>query len=115
MVKKNIAQQHEQSVSPFRETILIADDDSHIRDIVRFSLNKGGYRTCEAGDGRRCLEACDEYDPDLIILDILMPEMMAPRCAKKFEEDLPCRSSFSPQRTMRSTGLLALNSGVTII
>ena len=75
MVKENIAQQHEQSVSPFRETILIADDDSHIRDIVRFALNKGGYRTCEAGDGRRCLEACDEYDPDLIILDILMPEM----------------------------------------
>ncbi len=62
-------------IPPFRETILIVDDDSHIREVIRFALRKAGFKTCEAGDGRQCLEEFHRCRPDLIILDILMPEM----------------------------------------
>ena len=55
--------------------VLIVDDDSHIRDVVRFALDKEGYRTADAGDGAEALARFDELQPALIVLDILMPEM----------------------------------------
>lgn len=56
-------------------TILIVDDDPHIRDVVRFALEKAGYGTVEAEDGRRALELAGALRPDLIVLDIVMPEL----------------------------------------
>ncbi len=55
--------------------ILIVDDDSHIREVVRFALEKAGFATAEASDGVMALARFDELGPDLIVLDILMPEM----------------------------------------
>ena len=57
------------------KTILVVDDDAHIREVVRFALDKAGFRTLEAGDGREALEVFDRSSPDLVVLDILMPEM----------------------------------------
>lgn len=55
--------------------VLIVDDDEHIRQVVRFALEKEGYRTTEAGDGKQAIQSFGQSTPDLIILDILMPEM----------------------------------------
>jgi two-component system OmpR family response regulator len=55
--------------------ILIVDDDPSLRDIVRFALQKAGFSTLEAGDGRAALELFSQHAPDLVILDILMPEL----------------------------------------
>jgi len=55
--------------------ILIVDDDPHIREVVRFALRGAGYRTEEAGDGRSALTLCEDLQPDLIVLDIMMPEL----------------------------------------
>lgn len=55
--------------------ILIVDDDPHIREVVRFALRGAGYRTEEAGDGRAALVLFEERRPDLIVLDIMMPEL----------------------------------------
>ncbi len=63
------------SGSSFRKTVLIVDDDPHIREVIRFALKKAGFQTCEAADGRQCLENFQQQQPDIIILDILMPEM----------------------------------------
>jgi two-component system OmpR family response regulator len=57
------------------QTILIVDDDAHIREVVRFALDKAGFKTFEAGDGRAALEVFDRSSPSLVVLDILMPEM----------------------------------------
>lgn len=57
------------------KTILVVDDDAHIREVVRFALDKAGFRTLEAGDGRSALEVFERDAPDLVVLDILMPEM----------------------------------------
>ncbi|MEN8190866.1 MAG: response regulator transcription factor [Thermodesulfobacteriota bacterium] len=71
----SFSQTDEPTIPPFRETVLVTDDDSHIREVVCFALNKAGYRTVEAENGLHCMEAVNRDDPDLIILDILMPEM----------------------------------------
>jgi two-component system OmpR family response regulator len=54
--------------------ILIVDDDQHIREVVRFALQKAGHVVREAGDGVVALRAIAEREPDLVVLDILMPE-----------------------------------------
>ncbi|MFC1833309.1 response regulator [Thermodesulfobacteriota bacterium] len=57
------------------ETILVVDDDPHIREVVCFALRSAGFRTVEAKDGREALALVEEQSPDLIVLDILMPEL----------------------------------------
>lgn len=55
--------------------VLVVDDDPHIREVVRFALEKGGFRVTEAADGRQALARFGELRPELLILDITMPEM----------------------------------------
>jgi two-component system OmpR family response regulator len=55
--------------------ILVVDDDSHIRDIVRFALAREGHTVVEAENGARALALAAQERPDLIVLDIMMPEI----------------------------------------
>lgn len=57
------------------QTILIIDDDANIRDVVRIALTQAGFQTQEAGDGREGLAAVMRIKPDLVVLDIGLPEM----------------------------------------
>jgi CheY-like chemotaxis protein len=56
------------------KTILIADDEEHLRLLVRKTLEGDDYRILEASDGRRALELARTERPDLLILDWMMPE-----------------------------------------
>lgn len=56
-------------------TVLIVDDDADIRDVVRIALTQAGFQTEEAGDGRAALAAVERIRPDLVVLDIGLPEM----------------------------------------
>lgn len=56
-------------------TVLIVDDDGDIRDVVRIALSQAGYQTEEAADGRAGLDAIARIKPDLVVLDIGLPEM----------------------------------------
>lgn len=55
--------------------IMIVDDDPHIREVIQFALEKSGMDSCHAKDGKDALKLFTKYNPDLIILDISMPEM----------------------------------------
>ncbi|RWM22422.1 response regulator transcription factor [Mesorhizobium sp.] len=55
--------------------ILVADDDPHIREIICFALEKAGMKTAAVADGAAALQAVERRAPDLIVLDIGMPEM----------------------------------------
>ena len=55
--------------------ILIADDNAGIVDILRNYLRKEGYQTLIAENGRVALERFRDYKPDLVLLDVMMPEM----------------------------------------
>lgn len=60
---------------PMPRTILIADDDPHIRQLLAFALAKAGLDTCEAEDGEATLAQVAAHAPDLVVLDINMPRM----------------------------------------
>ena len=53
--------------------ILVVEDDDDIRELVSFSLEDEGYRVEQAADGLRGLELAEELQPDLIILDLMLP------------------------------------------
>ena len=56
-------------------TILIVDDDPHIRELLRFYLQKGGYKTIEAADGQDALQQLEENSIHLAVVDIMMPNV----------------------------------------
>ncbi len=56
-------------------TILVVDDESPIRDLVRDVLELDGHDVVEAADGPTALEAVADKSPDLLVLDIMMPGM----------------------------------------
>ncbi|WP_130869437.1 response regulator [Intestinimonas massiliensis (ex Afouda et al. 2020)] len=55
--------------------ILIVEDEKNIVDILSFNLSKEGYETLEAYDGQAGLQLALEQDPDLILLDLMLPKM----------------------------------------
>ena len=57
------------------KTILVADDKANIRSLVREYLEAEGFRVFIASNGREALYAARQEKPDLILLDIMMPEM----------------------------------------
>jgi two-component system alkaline phosphatase synthesis response regulator PhoP len=57
------------------KTILVADDKANIRNLVREYLEAEGFRVFIASNGREALYAARQEKPDLILLDIMMPEM----------------------------------------
>ncbi|WP_425229557.1 response regulator [Sphingomonas sp.] len=56
-------------------SVLVVDDDPHIRQLLVFALGKAGFDTSEAADGEAALAAVEAGAPDLIVLDINMPRM----------------------------------------
>ncbi|REK71916.1 response regulator transcription factor [Paenibacillus paeoniae] len=56
-------------------TILIAEDDAHIRELISEHMQSAGFITVEAGDGVEALDIVQNSEIDLIILDIMMPQM----------------------------------------
>ena len=55
--------------------ILIVDDDPHIRELVSVFLEREGFQTYEAIDGLDALQKINEVKVDMVILDIMMPNM----------------------------------------
>ncbi len=55
--------------------ILVVDDETHIVELVKFNLEKEGYRVAVAYDGQCALEMVKDAPPDLILLDIMLPQM----------------------------------------
>lgn len=55
--------------------VLVVDDDPHIREVIRFALEKAGMDVIEAINGEEGLKQVQNAQPDLVILDIVMPEM----------------------------------------
>ena len=72
-------------------SILIVDDDPHIRQLLAFALTKAGLETREAEDGEAALAAVAANAPDLVILDINMPRLNGLEVCRRLraQGDLP--------------------------
>ena len=57
------------------KTVLVADDEQDILDLVRFRLEHDGYRVLTASDGQTGLTLAQQERPDLCILDVMMPKL----------------------------------------
>ena len=55
-------------------TILIVDDEAAQLELLRYNLEKAGFTTVQADNGRAAIELIEEIDPDLVVLDWMMPE-----------------------------------------
>jgi diguanylate cyclase (GGDEF)-like protein len=62
-------------VTAERATILVADDEPHIRRILQYLLEQAGYDVVAAADGEDALREVDRCAPDLVLLDVMMPRL----------------------------------------
>jgi two-component system KDP operon response regulator KdpE len=58
-----------------QRTILVVDDDNGLRELIRINLEHEGYGVIQAANGLQCVSAVREQRPDMVILDVMMPEM----------------------------------------
>lgn len=58
-----------------KATILVVEDESDILELVRYNLQQAGYRVIVAHDGLQALDLLREQKPDLVVLDILLPNL----------------------------------------
>jgi two-component system KDP operon response regulator KdpE len=66
--------------------ILIVDDEAGLRELVRINLEHEGFAVLQAENGAQCLDMVHESQPDLIIMDVMMPEMDGWEACKKLRE-----------------------------
>ncbi|GBF33269.1 phosphate regulon transcriptional regulatory protein PhoB [Desulfocucumis palustris] len=57
------------------QTILVVDDEENIVELIKFNLEREGYRVITAGDGNTAIALAESESPDLILLDIMLPGM----------------------------------------
>jgi two-component system OmpR family response regulator len=71
--------------------VLVVDDDPHIRSVLRFALERDGFAVAEAGDGAAALAAVEREAPDMLVLDVTMPEMDGTEVCRRLRRasDLP--------------------------
>lgn len=58
-----------------RATVLVADDDQDILELVAFRLERAGYEVMTAADGEQALSLAREREPALAVLDVMMPKL----------------------------------------
>lgn len=71
-----------------KKTILVVDDEKPIVDILLYNLEKEGYETLEANDGVTAVDIALDKQPDLILLDIMLPRMDGLTVCKRIKQSL---------------------------
>jgi len=79
-----------------RETVkvLVVDDDRDLLLLVSEVLRKGGYQVREASTGRECLEAAEADPPDLVLLDVMLPDVTGIELCGRIKADERLKSAF---------------------
>jgi putative two-component system response regulator len=68
-------------------TIMIADDSASVRKMIAGGLEEAGYRTLEAADGSQAMQAISEESPDVVLLDIIMPQLDGFQVLRRLKDD----------------------------
>ncbi len=78
--------------TPSTETILVIDDDTDILALLKMSLASDGFNVVTASDGMKGIQSAKAEQPDLILLDVMMPQMDGLQVIKKLKEDTDTRA-----------------------
>lgn len=70
--------------------ILVVDDDPNICELLRLYLEKEGYEVVQAGDGKKALAEFEKENPDLILLDIMLPELDGWQVCREIRKKSQC-------------------------
>jgi len=70
-----------------KHSILLVDDDPNLRDMLRAMLEMGGFAVIEAEDGLDALEKLEEITPDVLVLDVMMPNLDGVSLCKQLRND----------------------------
>ena len=70
--------------------ILVVDDDQNICELLRLYIEKEGFEVRIANDGRKALEIFEEQNPDLIMLDIMLPELDGWQVCREIRKKSQC-------------------------
>ena len=70
--------------------ILVVDDDQNICELLRLYIEKEGFEVRIANDGRKALEIFEEQNPDLIMLDIMLPELDGWQVGREIRKKSQC-------------------------
>ncbi len=68
------------------KTVLVVDDEAEIRDVIHVFLRNEGFRVLEAKNGLEALERMEQDNVDLVVLDVMMPELDGIRTCMKIRE-----------------------------
>lgn len=69
-----------------RPVVLVADDDPDILQLVAFRLERAGYDVVQAADGEEALRLATELQPDLAVLDVMMPKLTGYDVTRRIRE-----------------------------
>ena len=94
--------------------ILVVDDDPHIFELTSAVLASGGYDVIEASTGKDALEAVARAHPDLVVLDVVLPDMSGFEVCKQIKSDPALRRTFVALHSGISTSSQAQTAGLDI-
>jgi two-component system OmpR family response regulator len=71
---------------PRQPTILVVDDEEHITEMVAMGLGYNGFAVERAGSGREALDAIERHRPDLVVLDVMLPDLDGFEVARRLRQ-----------------------------
>ena len=92
---------------PDTSLVLVVDDNPVVQQITVRALSRAGYRTCTADDGQAALRLARSEKPDLILLDVMLPE---PLTANAVRLQTPSHQLHAPSWVERTASQLGLES-----
>lgn len=82
--------------------LLIVDDEDGVRALVRMTLDGGGYQILEACEGLQALELAREHRPELVLLDVMLPDLSGMEVCRRIKDDLDLASTTVVMLTART-------------
>ena len=85
-----------------KPTVLVAEDESALVTLLRYNLEREGYRVLEARDGEEALLLADEAKPDLVVLDWMLPQLSGIEVCRRLRSRGHMRNVPIVMRSLRS-------------
>jgi DNA-binding response OmpR family regulator len=94
-----------------KQRILLVEDDTALRETLAYNLAKSGYLVSTAADGVKALDVAKEEEPDLVLLDLMLPELDGLSVCRALREQRPIPIIMLTARTGEVDKIVGLDAG----